>query len=237
VEPDRAISRLNRAFLAGHSGATEKTPFAARECSMLMFRERCNYAAMPSRRSEGVYVECGPISDLMKPDLEATVRLASKINRKGDSMKGQIPAFVFAVCIASLVPTVVPTAQAKAPIRECSASPGKTQGHWSWRLIDGRKCWYAGKAVIAKASLRWPAAAQARAAQAKAAEARTVDAKTVDVKAGNLTAADVKAAQARPAPTTVGVATEKRGNPMDAQARMLDDDSFESRWRARVSTE
>jgi hypothetical protein len=152
-----------------------------------------------------------------------------KINRKGDSMKGQIPAFLFAVCIASLVPTVVPTAQAKAPIKECSASPGKTQGHWSWRLIDGRKCWYAGKAVIAKASLRWPAAAPA---QAKAAQG-----KNADVKAGNLTPADVKAAQARSAPTTVGVMTEKRGNPMDAQARMLDDDSFESRWRARVSTD
>jgi hypothetical protein len=164
-------------------------------------------------------------------------------------MKGQIPAFLFAVCVASLVPTVVPTAQANAPIKECSASPGKTQGHWSWRLIDGRKCWYAGKAVIAKASLRWPAAAsaQAKAAQAKAVEAKTseaknsdvkaFDARAVDAKAGNLTPADVKAAQPRPAPTTVGVATEKRGNPMDAQARMLDDDSFESRWRARVSTE
>ena len=142
-------------------------------------------------------------------------------------MKGQIPAFVFAVCIASLVPTVVPTAQAKAPTRECSASPGKTQGHWSWRLIDGRKCWYAGKAVIAKASLRWPAVASA---QPKAAEG-----KTVDVKAGNLTPADVKAVQARPAST--GIVSEKRGNPMDAQARMPDDDTFESRWRARVSTE
>jgi hypothetical protein len=147
-------------------------------------------------------------------------------------MKGQIPAFLFAVCVASLVPTVVPTAQAKATIRECSASPGKTQGHWSWRLIDGRKCWYAGRMVIAKASLRWPAAAPA-----KAAEAKAVDVKAVDPKAGNLTPADVKAAQARPAPATVGVATEKRSNPMDAQARMLDDDSFESRWRARVSTE
>ncbi len=149
-------------------------------------------------------------------------------------MKGQIPAFLFAVCIASLVPTVVPTAQANAPIRECSASPGKTQGHWSWRLIDGRKCWYAGKMVIAKASLRWPAAAPA---QAKAAQEKAADVKAADVKAGNLTPADVKAAQVKPSPATVGVATEKRGNPMDAQARMLDDESFESRWRARVSTE
>ena len=149
-------------------------------------------------------------------------------------MKGQIPAFVFAVCVASLVPTVVPTAQAKATIRECSASPGKTQGHWSWRLIDGRKCWYAGKAVIAKASLRWPAAAPA---QAKAVQVKAMEANAVNVKADNLTPADVKAAQAKPAPATVGVATEKRGNPMDAQARMLNDDSFESRWRARVSTD
>jgi len=149
-------------------------------------------------------------------------------------MKGQIPAFLFAVCIASLVPTVVPPAQANAPIRECSASPGKTQGHWSWRLIDGRKCWYAGKMVIAKASLRWAAAMPA---QAKVAQEKAADVKAADVKAGNLTPADVKAAQAKPSSTTVSVATEKRGNPMDAQARMLDDESFESRWRARVSTE
>jgi hypothetical protein len=121
-------------------------------------------------------------------------------------MKMQIrPVFFFAVCISALVPIGVLTAQAKAPIKECRASASKTQGHWSWRLIDGRKCWYAGKTVIAKSSLRWPVAAVP--AQAKAAAA------------------------------PVSVVTEKRSGPMDAQARMLDDDSFESRWRARVSTE
>jgi hypothetical protein len=183
-----------------------------------------------SGRSRGIQPDFRPHETGFRGDCPTHI----KINRKGDSMKGQVPAFLFAVCIASLVPTVVPTAQAKAPIKECSASPGKTQGHWSWRLIDGRKCWYAGKMVIAKASLRWPAAAPA---QAKAAQVKAIEANAVDVKAGNLTPADVKAAQAKPAPTTVGVAAEKRGNPMDAQARMLDDDSFESRWRARVSTE
>jgi hypothetical protein len=151
------------------------------------------------------------------------------IYRKGDSMRGQIQLAVFAVCIAALAAHSMPMAEAKAQVRQCSASPSKTQGHWSWRLIDGRKCWYAGKTVIAKSSLRWPAAAPA---QAKAAQAKTLEAKAVDVKA-----VDVEAAQVRPAPTTVGVVTEKRSNPMDAQARMLDDDSFESRWRARVSTE
>ena len=150
-------------------------------------------------------------------------------------MRGQIQLAVFAVCIAALAAHSMPMAEAKAEVRQCSASPSKTQGHWSWRLIDGRKCWYAGKTVIAKSSLRWPAAApaQAKAAQGKTLEAKAVDVKAVDVKAGTLTPADVEAAQARPAPTTV----EKRSNPMDAQARMLDDDSFESRWRARVSTE
>ena len=121
-------------------------------------------------------------------------------------MKMQIrPVFFVAVCISALVPIGMLTAQAKAPIRECSASPSKAQGHWSWRLIDGRKCWYAGKTVISKSLLKWPAAAPA---QAKAGAALD------------------------------SVATEKRSDPMDAQARMLDDaNSFEARWRARVSSE
>jgi len=119
-------------------------------------------------------------------------------------MKMQIRLIFFAVCIAVLVPIGMLTAQAKAQMKECVASPSKVQGHWSWRLIDGRKCWYAGKTVISKSSLRWPAAAPA---QAKAAAA------------------------------PISVVTEKRSGPMDAQARMLDDDSFESRWRARVASE
>ena len=110
-------------------------------------------------------------------------------------MKMQIRLIFFAVCIAALVPIGMLTAQAKAQIKQCGASPSKTQGHWSWRLIDGRKCWYAGKTVISKSLLRWPAAAPAQ--------------------------AKVKVAP------PVSVVTEKRSDPMDAQARMLDDDSFE----------
>ena len=120
-------------------------------------------------------------------------------------MKMQFRLFFFAVCIAALAPIGMLTAQAKAQIRECRASPSKAQGHWSWRLIDGRKCWYAGKTVIPKSALRWPAAEPAQ--------------------------AKVKVAP------PVSIVAEKRSDPMNAQARMLDDDSFESRWRARVSTE
>jgi len=91
-------------------------------------------------------------------------------------MKIQIrPVFFFAVCISALLPIGMLTAQAKAPIRECSASPSKTQGHWSWRLIDGRKCWYAGKTVISKSLLKWPAAAPVSVALPLLANPITVD--------------------------------------------------------------
>jgi hypothetical protein len=33
--------------------------------------------------------------------------------------------------------------------------PSNPHGYWSWRLIDGRKCWYEGKRMISKSSLEW----------------------------------------------------------------------------------
>ena len=116
-------------------------------------------------------------------------------------MKTQILPVVFAACIAALMPAGV----ANAKPMECSvARPSNAQGYWSWRLIDGRKCWYAGRTMISKSQLQWPAKA-------------SVPAK----------------ADTTPAPATV--ATEKRSDPLDAQARMLDyANSFEARWRARA---
>jgi hypothetical protein len=40
---------------------------------------------------------------------------------------------------------------------ECSAEPQSGKGHWSWRTIDGKKCWYPGRPGISKDKLRWPA--------------------------------------------------------------------------------
>jgi hypothetical protein len=40
--------------------------------------------------------------------------------------------------------------------------PSNPQGYWSWRLIDGRKCWYEGKPLLSKSSLTWPALASAQ---------------------------------------------------------------------------
>jgi hypothetical protein len=48
----------------------------------------------------------------------------------------------------------VQTAQAK---QRCSAAlPADPQGHWSYRFIDGRKCWYQGENNLSKSLLEWP---------------------------------------------------------------------------------
>jgi hypothetical protein len=38
----------------------------------------------------------------------------------------------------------------------------KSVRYWSWRLIDGRKCWYEGKLMLSKSLLEWPARASAQ---------------------------------------------------------------------------
>ena len=40
---------------------------------------------------------------------------------------------------------------------DCAAElPAVRSGHWSYRLIDGRKCWYEGKPGLSKSMLEWP---------------------------------------------------------------------------------
>jgi hypothetical protein len=75
-------------------------------------------------------------------------------------MRKQTPLIVFAACIATLSSIGIPTAQAK---QECSAAiPSNPHGFWSWRLIEGRKCWYEGKPMLSKSLLEWPAQASAQ---------------------------------------------------------------------------
>ena len=62
----------------------------------------------------------------------------------------------FAVAF-SLSPT---DAQAK----QCSAErPATARTYWSYRLIDGRKCWYEGKPMLSKSLLHWSAVRTAQA--------------------------------------------------------------------------
>jgi hypothetical protein len=67
-----------------------------------------------------------------------------------------IPAIILAVSIAALA--VVGTADAK---QQCSVAAG-SGSYWSWRMVDGKKCWYEGKPMLSKAMLEWPAEATAQ---------------------------------------------------------------------------
>lgn len=103
---------------------------------------------------------------------------------------------------APLLPAMAATELLSAQAIQCSiAAPRDARGHWSWREIDGRRCWYEGKPGVSKSLLEWP-------------EQTPVQTDSAAPEAG---------------------ATEKRDDPLDAQASMpKDDDSFEARWRARA---
>lgn len=40
-------------------------------------------------------------------------------------------------------------------VTRCSATRGSDRGHWAWREVAGRKCWYIGETGRAKELLRW----------------------------------------------------------------------------------
>jgi hypothetical protein len=67
----------------------------------------------------------------------------------------RLPFIAAAAGVVALAITAAPTAQAK---QSCSVAAG-AQGYWSWRVIDGRKCWYEGKPMLSKSLLEWPARA------------------------------------------------------------------------------
>jgi len=75
-------------------------------------------------------------------------------------MTKQISAITVATCIA-LSSLGLSAALAK---QQCSAAmPSNPHGQWwSYRLIDGRKCWYEGKPGLSKSLLEWPAQASAQ---------------------------------------------------------------------------
>jgi hypothetical protein len=70
-------------------------------------------------------------------------------------MRKQTAFIAFAAWIVTSSAIGIPTAQAR---QECvAAMPSNPHGHWSWRLIDGRKCWYEGKPMLSRSLLEWRA--------------------------------------------------------------------------------
>ncbi|HWZ38067.1 MAG TPA: hypothetical protein VNY08_07200 [Bradyrhizobium sp.] len=117
----------------------------------------------------------------------------------------QISAITLAACVSALAITAIATAQAK---QQCSAAQG-SGGYWSWRMIDGRKCWYEGKPMLSKSLLEWSARAPAQARSSKMDSDNNRELASASV--------------------------EKRHDPLDAQARAPDDaGTFEALWRDRI---
>lgn len=95
----------------------------------------------------------------------------------------------------------LPIASAFAKMQCSESMPSNQRGYWSWRMIDGRKCWYEGKPMLSKSLLEWPAQA-----------------------VNHLPSSNEELANAL---TT-------RFDPLDAQAKATDADTFEALWRTRV---
>lgn len=116
---------------------------------------------------------------------------------------------VLTVLIAMLFSTSIAPAIAK---QQCSASvPAGAPGYWSWRMIDGRKCWYEGKPMLSKSSLEWPA----RPAVKPAADEEEI-ASALPARPGNPLDAQARAMDSAPL------------------ARAIESDSFDALWRARI---
>ncbi len=128
------------------------------------------------------------------------------------------------VLIASLlVCTIVVAPGAHAESIACAAEvPKPAKGHWYYRLIDGRKCWYQGKPMLTKSSLHWPKETPPAEAEAEPpVQARAIEpAPEVRPSTDGRSVSDVSAS---PAPDP---------KIWPAPVKALDDTSFESRWQA-----
>ena len=129
----------------------------------------------------------------------------------------RLPSILLAGFIAGLF--IAGAVEAK---QQCSVSAG--QGYWSWRMIDGRKCWYEGKPMLSRAMLEWPA---------KSAAQPDTKADAVSVAPANRHSESQRAESQRAESQRV----ESHGDPMNAQAYApADSQTFEALWRDRIES-
>ena|ERR1700688_1161115 len=103
---------------------------------------------------------------LERPDLVVAV---SRLQQQSSLSLGKLrklPSIALAAWIAALLSVGIPNAEAK---QQCSAAaPSNPHGRWwSYRLIDGRKCWYEGKPMLSKSLLEWSKEASAQPASSR----------------------------------------------------------------------
>ena len=70
--------------------------------------------------------------------------------------------------IAGVSPVAFVVSVTPAQAKQCSTErPPNARSYWSYRLIDGRKCWYEGKPMLSKSMLQWLPARTAQAIPAR----------------------------------------------------------------------
>jgi hypothetical protein len=70
---------------------------------------------------------------------------------------------VLASVVVCLLPLSFFMGTQTATAKQCNvAMPSKPKAHWSYRLIDGRKCWYEGQNNLSKSLLTWSVKASPR---------------------------------------------------------------------------
>ena len=126
-------------------------------------------------------------------------------------MTRQFASITLAAFLTALWSIELPTAQAG---QQCSASmPSNPQGHWwSYRLIDGRKCWYEGKPGLSKSLLKWP----------------------MEISAQPATTEEITSAVLEKPRTPLNSQAWVSNSPAWAPT---DPETFETRWHARAAIE
>ena len=101
------------------------------------------------------------LEDYLRPGRRAMSVSSTATKQPRSAQMSKLPSIALAAWIATLLSVEIPNAQAK---QQCSAAaPKNPHGQWwSYRLIDGRKCWYEGKTLLSKSLLEWPKEASAQ---------------------------------------------------------------------------
>jgi outer membrane biosynthesis protein TonB len=179
-------------------------------------------------------------------------------------MRKALSSTVMAASILALASVETPDAQAR---QQCSAAmPSSKHSYWSYRLIDGRKCWYEGKPGLSKDLLEWPREANPREArqepkeepkrepkpdpkqearQAPKQEARLEPRQTPKQEARQEVkqeAAETLGDEEAFAPPALRAkpdrVAEKPRSPLDAQAWAVENaGTFEAIWRERIQNQ
>jgi len=92
------------------------------------------------------------LEDYLRPGRRAMSVSSTATKQPRSAQMSKLPSIALTAWIATLLSVGIPNAQAK---QQCSAAaPKNPHGQWwSYRLIDGRKCWYEGKPLLSKSLL------------------------------------------------------------------------------------